>query len=63
LDEDGRTVWTALGRRAGHPDAIAASLGLPVVRVQRALLQLLLMGLAIESTPGRYARNVEPEQP
>lgn len=63
LDEDGRAVWAALGRRAGHPDQIAASLGLPIMRVQRALLQLLLQGLAIERTPGRYARNVEPEQP
>jgi DNA processing protein len=62
LDEDGRAVWGALGRKARHPDDIAASLGLPIMRVQRALLQLLLQGLALERTTGRYARNAEPNQ-
>jgi DNA processing protein len=62
LDEDGRAVWGALGQRARHPDDLAASLGLPVMRIQRSLLQLLLQGLAVERAGGRYARNVEPEQ-
>lgn len=62
LDDDGRAVLGTLGRRARHPDDIAAALDLPIMRVQRAVLELLLQGLAVERTPGRYARNVEPEQ-
>jgi DNA processing protein len=62
LDEDGRGVWDALGPMARHPDEIAAALGLPIMRVQRVLLQLLLQGWAVEHTPGRYAKKIEPEQ-
>jgi DNA processing protein len=62
LDEDERTVWGELGNRPKHPDALAAELDLPIMRVQRALLQLLLRGLAAERSAGRYVRNLDPEQ-
>jgi DNA processing protein len=57
LDEDGRTVLGALGRRPCHPDKLAAALGLPIMRIQQALLHLLLLGLAVERGHGEYARN------
>ena len=62
LDDDERAVWGVLSGKPKHPDAMAAALGLPIMTVQRALLQLLLRGLAAERTPGRYARTGKAEQ-
>lgn len=62
LDEDERAVWSVLRVRPKHPDNLCAALDLPIVRVQRALLQLLLRGLATECGSGRYARAPKPEQ-
>jgi DNA processing protein len=56
LDEDGRAVLERLGRRPLHPDELASSLGLPITRVQPALLSLLLLGL-VEEREGRYQRT------
>jgi DNA processing protein len=62
LEEDERAVWGLLGARPKHPDDLSAKLGMPVMDVQRVLLQLLLRGLAAERGPGRYVRNVNAEQ-
>jgi DNA processing protein len=56
LDEDGRAVLERLGRRPLHPDELCSSLGLPITRVQPALLSLLLLGL-VEEREGRYQRS------
>jgi DNA processing protein len=56
LDDDSRAVWRALQRRAQHADNLAARLRLPIMSVHQALTQLLLLGLAVERAPGRYAR-------
>lgn len=61
LDEDGRAVLSALGSRPTHPDKLAGELDLPIIRVQQALLQLLLLGLAAERGHGAYVRNTKPE--
>lgn len=45
----------ALGARARHVDEIAQRAAIPVERVQRALLTLLLLGLAEDRGAGRYA--------
>lgn len=60
LDDDGHAVLGALGRRPMHADNLARALGVPIMRVQQALLELLVMGLVREPTPGRYVRNLEP---
>lgn len=60
LDEQGRAVWRALGTRPVHADNLARTLGVPIMRVQHALLELLVLGLAVEPSPGRYARKSEP---
>jgi DNA processing protein len=62
LDSEVRAVWDALGRRPRHPDDLAATLGLPIMSVQRFLLELLLQGAVVELAPGRYARNRDREQ-
>jgi DNA processing protein len=61
LDEDARAVLGALGPKACHPDKLAAELGLPIIRIQQALLELLLLGVAVERGPGSYARNAKPK--
>ncbi len=55
FDDDGRAIAAVLGRRPRHVDELAARAGLPVGRAQRALLTLLLRGLAEEREGGRYA--------
>jgi DNA processing protein len=57
LDEEGRAVLRALGRRPVHADNLARTLGVPIMRVQHVLLELLVAGLVREPTPGRYAKN------
>ena len=57
LDDEGRAVLRALGRRPVHADNLARALGVPIMRVQHVLLELLVMGLVREPSPGRYARN------
>jgi DNA processing protein len=59
LDDQGRAVWRALGTRPVHADNLARTLGVPIMRVQHALLELLVLGLAVEPSPGRYARKSE----
>lgn len=54
LDGDEGLVLGALGSRPLHPDEIARSTGLPVDRVQRALLGLLLEGRVDDRDGGRY---------
>ncbi len=54
LDDDGAAVLAALGARARHVDELAAQVGLSAERVQRAVLLLLLQGLAEERDGGRY---------
>lgn len=54
LEGDELSVWLGLGVRPRHPDEIALSAGLPVERVQRALLGLLLSGRVDERDGGRY---------
>lgn len=54
LDGDEGQVLGALGRRPLHPDEIARLTGLPVDRVQRALLGLLLDGRVDDRDGGRY---------
>ena len=56
LDEHTRAVLRSLRKRAGHPDELSASLGLPILRVQQSLGQLVLLGLAVPRGDGRYAR-------
>ncbi len=62
LDAEARAVLGRLSRVAQHPDELSSALGLPAMTVQRALLRLMLQGLAIERAPGRYARNAGSEQ-
>ena len=62
LDAETRVVLEGLSRVAKHPDELSSALGLPAMKVQRALLQLLLHGLAVERAPGRYARNPGSDQ-
>jgi DNA processing protein len=59
LDEECRAILHALGRRPVHADNLARALGVPIMRVQHRLLELLVLGLVRESTPGRYAKNPE----
>ena len=59
LDEQSRAVLRALGARPMHADNLARTLGVPIMRVQHALLELLVLGLATEPSPGRYARKSE----
>lgn len=54
LDDDGRRVRQAMGTRARHVDEIARRAAIPVARVQRALLTLLLLGEIEERGAGRY---------
>ncbi len=56
LDADGKAVMSSLGPRGRHVDEIARTVGLPVARVQHALLELRLLGLIKEQGSGRYAR-------
>ena len=63
LDEEGRAVLRALGQRPVHADNLARALGVPIMRVQHVLLELLVMGLVREPTPGRYARNSNATNP
>lgn len=60
LDDEGRAVLRALGARPVHADNLAQRLGVPIMRVQRALLELLILGFATEPRPGCYAKNPEP---
>lgn len=57
LDENERAVLALLDRRQRYPDEIARKSGIPVSRVQRALLTLKLRGLAEERGDGRYAKT------
>jgi len=54
LAGDELSVLRGLGARPRHPDEIARSAGIPVERVQRALLGLLLAGRVDERDGGRY---------
>jgi DNA processing protein len=57
LDEDERSVLAILGRLQRYPDEIARNSGIPVSRVQRALLSLRLHGMIEERGDGRYAKT------
>jgi DNA processing protein len=61
LDESSRAVLRALGRTPTHPDKLAEELELPIIRVQQALLQLLLLGAVAERGHGMYVRITKPE--
>ncbi|MGD8860281.1 MAG: DNA-processing protein DprA [Myxococcales bacterium] len=63
LDEDGRRVLEVLSRRGQHPDELARAAGVPIPRVQRALLMLTLMGVARGRGDGTYTRDVDLERP
>jgi predicted Rossmann fold nucleotide-binding protein DprA/Smf involved in DNA uptake len=54
MDDDCRAVYGQLGSRARHPDELAERLSLPLPRLQRALLELVLSGLARENGNGAY---------
>jgi DNA processing protein len=54
LDADGRRVLDAIGARARYVDEVVRRSAIPVDRVQRALLGLLLLGEIEERGPGRY---------
>jgi DNA processing protein len=56
LDEHSRAVLSALRKRPVHPDELSASLGLHILKVQQALGQLVLLGLAASEHDGRYVR-------
>jgi DNA processing protein len=62
LDEHSRAVLRALSRRPRHPDELASSLRLPILKVQQCLGQLALLGLAAARHDGRYVRQVDPDQ-
>jgi DNA processing protein len=62
LDPDGRAVLGRLGRKPRHPDELASALGMSIMRVQRALLQLLLLGLAEERGPAAYVKGPDSSQ-
>jgi DNA processing protein len=53
---DARQLHALLGTRPRHVDDLAAATGFDAPRVQRAVLSLLLMGLAEERPGGRYVR-------
>ena len=57
LDEDESNVLVALGRRPSYPDEVSRKCGISAARVQRALLTLMLQGLAEERGDGRYAKS------
>lgn len=57
MDAEARRVVEALGRRATHPDELAARLRLPAARVQAALLEGELSGELIRTPEGRYHRS------
>lgn len=57
LDDECRSVLRKLGSKPLHPDELAAALGMHVMKVQQALLQLLLLGLATERDSGRYSNH------
>jgi DNA processing protein len=56
IDEDERGVLAVLGRRQRYPDEIARQSGIPISRIQRALLALKLHGMVEERGDGRYAK-------
>jgi DNA processing protein len=58
MDPDSRLVWRSLGSRPLHPDELAATLGMHVMKVQHVLLQLLLLGLVTERGSGRYSKSL-----
>jgi DNA processing protein len=62
LDEHSRAVLRVLSRRPRHPDELASSLRLPILKVQQCLGQLALLGLAAARNDGRYVRQVDPDQ-
>jgi DNA processing protein len=62
LDQHNRAVLRALSRRPRHPDELASSLRLPILKVQQCLGQLALLGLAGATSDGRYVRQVDPDQ-
>jgi DNA processing protein len=63
LDEDSRAVLGALSKsRTMHPDELTISLGLHILRIQRALSQLVLLDLAVEAGLGRYAKRSGSKQ-
>lgn len=49
-------VWQELGSREKHIDQLVRATRLPTAQVQRALVELVLGGLAREGAPGRYRR-------
>ncbi|MFI5307773.1 MAG: DNA-processing protein DprA [Polyangiales bacterium] len=55
LDDDAQAVLRALGKRPKHPDKLASGLGMSIMKVQQALLELLLRGQVVERSPGAYA--------
>ncbi len=56
LDGDEQLVWSTLGRKAIHLDDISRKAELPVARVQKSILMLLLKRLLVDRGGGRYSR-------
>lgn len=56
VDEDGRAILAAMSNRVVHLDDIARKTGLPVQRVQRSVLMLLLRGHLVDRGGGLYRR-------
>ena len=57
LEGDERTLGQALSLRPRHTDELVRATGLPVLRVQQAIVTLLLAGHAVERGAGWYARS------
>ncbi|MFW6051664.1 MAG: DNA-processing protein DprA [Myxococcota bacterium] len=56
LAPDALAVWRELGSREKHLDQLVRATRLPVARVQRALVELVLEGLALEGAAAHYRR-------
>tara|TARA_B100001750_G_scaffold12401_1_gene8970 strand:- start:1357 stop:2454 length:1098 start_codon:yes stop_codon:yes gene_type:complete len=56
----GKAVWEALGAVPLHPDELGERLERDVVEVQRALLELVVLGAARAVEGGRYLRSSAP---
>jgi len=63
VDVDGCRVLSLLGARPRHADELARRLALPIERVQRVLLALLLDGLVELRGGGGYVRRPCPGSP
>jgi DNA processing protein len=58
LDDETVKVLEALNAQPSYPDEIARRVSVPVERVQRSLLMLMVTGTIEELSGGRYARTV-----